>query len=256
MSLAHVRRGSGEPLLLLHSLGGSKEMWAPVLDLLAAEREVIAVDMPGFGDSSMPPGEMPLSARNLAQLILDFYDTLGFAGDPHVAGISLGSWVAIECARLGRARSVAGLCSAGFWRESLAPKRGTARSVARLLLPLVPLMLRSERARRAVLSGQMRHPERLSRSEAVGLVRTYARSPGYPDASRLMRVGAVGDLSGIEDPLTLAWGEFDTLVRRTPLRALPASVTQLVLPDCGHVPTWDAPELIARVILGSSRRAA
>jgi pimeloyl-ACP methyl ester carboxylesterase len=37
-------------------------------------------------------------------------------------------------------------------------------------------------------------------------------------------------------------------VRRKPLSALPASVRQLVLPDCGHIPTWDAPELVTRVI--------
>ena len=48
--LNHVRRGHGDPLILLHSLGGSLVQWSPVMDRLAAEREVIAVDMPGFGE--------------------------------------------------------------------------------------------------------------------------------------------------------------------------------------------------------------
>ncbi len=55
--LNYVRQGDGEPLLLLHSLGGSLVQWSPVMDRLAAEREVIAVDMPGFGKSpELPEG--------------------------------------------------------------------------------------------------------------------------------------------------------------------------------------------------------
>ena len=44
-------------------------------------------------------------------------------------------------------------------------------------------------------------------------------------------------------PITLAWAEYDTLVRNKPLRdgILPKRVRQLVLPGCGHVPTWDDP---------------
>ena len=248
-ALAHTRHGSGEPLLLIHSLGGCKELWSPVLDLLATEHEVIAIDMPGFGGSPRPPAGLPLTARNLARLTLSFYETLGLRSDPHLAGNSLGGWVAIECARLGRARSVTGLCSAGFWREPLGPRRNIAHASARLLSPLAPLILRSERGRRLVLSGQIHHPERVTRAEAVGLVRAYAGSTGYEDANRQMRGGTIGDISDVKVPLTLAWAEFDTSVRRTPIRAFPPSVRQLVLPGCGHLPTWDDPELIAEVIL-------
>ena len=61
----------------------------------------------------------------------------------------------------------------------------------------------------------------------------------------------MGDLSDVEVPVTLAWAEFDTLVRNRPLRdgVLPKRVKQVALPGCGHVPTWDDPELVARVIL-------
>ncbi len=48
-----VRRGHGRPLLLINGLGGTWRSWGPILDALAAEREVIAIDLPGFGDS--PP---------------------------------------------------------------------------------------------------------------------------------------------------------------------------------------------------------
>lgn len=45
----HIRCGTGKPLLLIHGLGGHWQSWEPILDNLAATREVIAVDLPGFG---------------------------------------------------------------------------------------------------------------------------------------------------------------------------------------------------------------
>jgi pimeloyl-ACP methyl ester carboxylesterase len=116
--LNHVRHGHGDPLILLHSLGGSLIQWSPVMDRLAAEREVIALDMPGFGESAELPEGVSPRAANLATAVLDFYDALGIEGTPAVAGISLGGWVAVECARQGGASAVVALCPAGFWKRS------------------------------------------------------------------------------------------------------------------------------------------
>jgi pimeloyl-ACP methyl ester carboxylesterase len=254
--LDHVRKGEGEPLLLLHSLGGSRVQWSPVIEALAAEREAVAVDMPGFGDSPPLPDGIEPSAANLATAVLDFCESLGLDGAPHVAGISLGGWVALECARQGGARSVVALCPAGFWAEPLAPSRNTARMAAHALRPLIPA-LRLELLKRRALAGTVRHPERVPGSEAVEMIRAYAKSPAYPEASRLMRAGVVGDLSDVRVPVTLAWSEFDARVRREPLRKgiLPSRVRQVALPGCGHVPTWDDPDLVAQVVLdGTARR--
>jgi pimeloyl-ACP methyl ester carboxylesterase len=49
--LHHVHRGSGPQLLAIHGLGGNWRSWEPMLDDLAAEREVIAFDLPGFGET-------------------------------------------------------------------------------------------------------------------------------------------------------------------------------------------------------------
>jgi pimeloyl-ACP methyl ester carboxylesterase len=101
------------------------------------------------------------------------------------------------------------------------------------------------------------HPERLSPREAAAVARAYLGAPAYPRASHLMRTGRVEDLKGIKAPITIAWAEQDRLVRNRPLQPgiLPERVRQVTLPGCGHVPTWDDPVLVARVILeGTSRR--
>ena len=65
MAIAFTRAGSGEPLVLIHGLGGSRRIWEPVIDRLAAERDVIAVDLPGFGASPVLPHGIPPSPANL-----------------------------------------------------------------------------------------------------------------------------------------------------------------------------------------------
>ena len=49
MGLSYERRGRGEPLLLIHGAGSYRRAWDPMLDRLAVERDVIAVDLPGHG---------------------------------------------------------------------------------------------------------------------------------------------------------------------------------------------------------------
>ena len=249
--LNYTRAGDGPPLLLLHSLGGTLGVWNPVLDRLAAERDVIAVDMPGFGGSEPLPHDVEPTAANLARAVLEFTDSLDLGAKPAAAGISLGGWVAIECARRGGAASVVGICPAGFWREPLTPRRNRAYATTRLLRPLVPILLRSRGFRERALAGNIHHPERVPVADAIALVRGYGGAADYPRASAHMRAGLVGDLSDVEVPVTLAWAEFDTLVRNRPLKegVLPAAVRQVELPGCGHVPTWDDPELVAQVIL-------
>jgi pimeloyl-ACP methyl ester carboxylesterase len=257
--LNHVRRGHGDPLILLHSLGGSLVQWSPVMDLLAAEREVVAVDMPGFGESPALPEDISPRAANLATAVLDFYDALGVEGTPAVAGISLGAWVAIECARQGGASAAVALCPAGFWRRSPDPfdrRVARRRRRGRALRPFFRPMMHTERGRRGTLGRFIYRPERLSPGEANAIAKAYVTAPAYDEASTLMRAGRVEELKSIKAPITLAWAEHDTLVRNKPLPAklLPKRVEQVVLPHCGHVPTWDDPELVARVVLAGARR--
>jgi pimeloyl-ACP methyl ester carboxylesterase len=83
--LSHHREGSGEPPVLVHALGASWELWRPVLPALAERRDVIAVDLPGFGGSP-PAAESSVPA--FADAVEATLDELG-GGEADVVGNSM-----------------------------------------------------------------------------------------------------------------------------------------------------------------------
>jgi pimeloyl-ACP methyl ester carboxylesterase len=248
-------------------------MWDPVLDRLAAERDVIALDLPGFGASPVLPtvghaGASPSSSgaaeeparapagssdptpADLARVVAAHLEALGVER-PHVAGNSLGGWVAFELALAGHARSVTAIAPAGLWPQPLLPRRSQARALARALRPVLPLLVRSGRGRRAALSGSIAFPERVPPRAALQLVRAYANAPGFDAVNAGMRAGRFAGLGRLRVPVTLGWPDRDRLVSRP--RVLPPGVREVVLRGCGHMPTWDDPEQVARLILIGSR---
>lgn len=249
--VGYTRTGSGQPLVLIHGLGGSRRIWAPVLDRLAAERDVVAVDMPGFGESApVPEGTRPTPAR-LGQSISELCDELGLQR-PHLAGNSLGAWAAFEMAKEGRAASVCAISPAGMWRGALGPRRFDSRQLARRLGPLLPLLMSSARARGALLRTTIAHPERLSRSEAKALLLDWLDSPGYDAANAEMRAGVFEHPELVTVPTTVAWGSLDRLVAPPRRERMPPGSRYVVLEGCGHTPTWDDPDLVAELLLDAS----
>ncbi len=248
MALAYDRSGRGPALVLLHPLGADRHVWRPVVDLLRAERDIIAIDLPGFGQSPPLPGEVP-HPRRLAEAVAAHLAALGVER-PHVAGNSLGGWVALELGLAGLARSVTGIAPAGLWPEPLMPTNGMAQRAARTLLPLVGPMTGTGAGRWLLLRGSMAHPRRVPRRAAADLVRAYALAPGFSAANQAMRAGRFDGLERMRVPVTLVWPDHDRLIRRPVW--VPDRITNVVLPDSGHVPMWDAPEGLARILIQSS----
>ena len=112
--LAFHSLGHGTPVLLLHGLASSRGAFNPIFTELARRHRVIAVDLPGHGDSELPDRGEPLTPRAQAYALGAFPDALGL-DKVHVVGNPWG-WVALELAADGRALSVTGLCPAGLWR--------------------------------------------------------------------------------------------------------------------------------------------
>jgi pimeloyl-ACP methyl ester carboxylesterase len=249
--VAYARAGSGEPLVLLHGLGGSRRIWNPVVDRLASKRDVIAVDLPGFGESPpLAPGT-PATAANLGAAVGELCRGLGLTR-VHLAGNSLGAWAALELAKDGIAASVCGLSPAGLWRKPIGPRRRDTRRIGQRLRPLLPLLMSSARAREAMLRTTVARPERLSREEAKGLIRDWLASSGYDEANEEMRAGVFEEPERVTVPTTIAWGAEDRLLRPPRPERMPSHARYLVLEGCGHTPTWDEPERIAELLLEAS----
>ena len=248
--IAYDRAGAGPVLVLLHPLGADRQVWEPVMDRLAAERDVIALDLPGFGGSPSLNGGGPPTPAALAAAVAAFLATVAPGGPHHVAGNSLGGWVALELAAAGHARSVTAIAPAGLWPEPLAPKRGIARGLARAIRPALPVLVRSPAGRRLALAATVAAAERVPPAAALRLVRAYADAPGFDEVNRAMRAGRFTRLEQIRVPVTLAWPEHDRLVGRP--AHLPPAVRSVELPGAGHLPMWDAPELVAEVLLQGS----
>jgi pimeloyl-ACP methyl ester carboxylesterase len=247
VAIAYERTGQGAAIVLLHPLGADRHVWDPIVARLRDERELFAVDMPGFGESEPLPDEP--TPRALAHAVSQLLGAIGVER-PSVAGISLGGWVALELALRGGARSATAIAPAGLWRKPLKPKPTIGHALARVATPLIRPVAATDAGRRLLLAGVVAHPERVSHADAAQLVRAWALAPGFAATSRAMRAGRFLGLEQIEAPVTLIWPARDRLVTRP--RSLPDNVVNVELDDAGHVPVWDAPDELAATLLRAS----
>lgn len=88
---AYHEVGKGEPLVLLHGVGMRLEAWAPQIEAFSRSHRVIAVDMPGHGESvGLPPGS---KLEAFVAWFGGFLDEMAFS-EVNVAGHSMGALVA------------------------------------------------------------------------------------------------------------------------------------------------------------------
>jgi pimeloyl-ACP methyl ester carboxylesterase len=253
--IAFERIGSGEPLVLIHGLGATRLVWKPQMEPLARERDVIAIDMPGFGESGVLPDGGPPTPAAMASAIAELCASLGI-GRPHVAGNSLGGWVALEMAKAGAAASACLISPAGLWQNPLGPRSVDTRGVAKLLRPLILTLARRRRTREGMLRSVVGRPENVPPEDGRRLIRDWIDAPGYAASNEEMRRHVFEDPHEVTVPVTIAWGELDRLVAPPKPHRRPPGAEFVVLRGCGHTPNWDDPELITRVLLEASGTGA
>ncbi|MGH3358288.1 MAG: alpha/beta fold hydrolase [Nocardioidaceae bacterium] len=261
LDIAMSRRGSGEPVVLLHGIGHRRQAWDPVIGLLERDHEVIAVDLPGFGESPpLPAGQrydMPTTISNFRSIFADLS-----LDRPHIVGNSLGGAIALELGARDVVRSVTAISPAGFWtptdRRYALMLLGSLRLTAMAPEPTLRRIARSPRMRARSMRPIFAHAERFTEREFLDDARNMARSPGYKPTAR---AGSSYDCHAVPVvPTTIAWGTRDHVLKprqaEIARRRLPAA-RHVSLPGCGHVPMIDDPELVAQVIrLGVTRESA
>jgi pimeloyl-ACP methyl ester carboxylesterase len=256
--LAYDRSGHGEPLVLLHGQGFSRRSFDPVVPALAARRDVIAVDLPGHGGSPRQPKGAGNAPRDLAVAVAELLDELELP-TVHVAGNSSGGWVALELAKLGRARTVTALAPAGLWRRRapLHVRAGMrqARLNARIVRRLRPNAPRT-RAGRALAASQVSgHPFRMPYEPARDAIHAMATAPGFRETLRALEKDRFSGGAAITVPVTVAFGTRDRVLLPGVARRrdqLPEQARWVRLRGCGHLPMVDDPAATADLLLQAS----
>lgn len=259
MTLNHVRRGSGSPLLLVHGLGAGWRSWTPILDELARHREVIAVDLPGFGET--PPLSGDVSIATLADSVADFIREQGLEGVSTV-GQSMGGRIVLELARRGVGGDSVALDPGGFWspreRAVFAATLRPSIVLVRALRGVLPALLSNPVGRTVLLAQLSARPWVLSRETVLPDVRGLADSPSVGAAMNALTKGPLqqGAPAGtVPGRVTIGWGRRDLVT--VPKQADRATH---LFPDaslhwferCGHFPQWDVPHEATRLILDST----
>ena len=142
----HVRRGTGAPFLLIHGLGGSWRTWDTIVEALVAQREVIAVDLPGFGRTPPLPGPPTIAA--LADALAAFLTDHRLTG-VDVVGTSMGARLALELARRGEVGATVALDPGGLWKPWERRVFSGSVGLSIRLIRLLRACCRSSRAARS-----------------------------------------------------------------------------------------------------------
>ncbi len=258
--LAYARTGSGEPLLVLHGLGSTRDDFAALLPRLAADFDVLSVDLAGHGGSAPVVGTPTVQA--LTDILEADLDAHGL-GRVHVLGNSLGARLALELARRGRALSVVALSPSGLglWGERF--HQGVLMTAARLvnkgIRPWIGTLAASPAGRTALLSNFRARPWEASKTEALAMRGGLADSTGFWAMlwwSVLVDVPV--RLTDVDCPVVLAQGAVDLIGSGQTPRYLPlirGSRFEL-LPGAGHAPQSDVPRTILRLVHEAAARAA
>jgi pimeloyl-ACP methyl ester carboxylesterase len=248
-----IRRGAGEPVVLLHGVTLSERVWRTVVPLLEPRYDTIALT--ALGHRGGRPSAAGAGVQDLVDDAERSLDELGLAR-AHLVGNSLGGWIAIELARRGRAASVCALSPAGFWDSAagghLAGARKLRRAInrARRTRMIMPWAARSAAVRRIALRDNAVHGDRVTPEELLEVVDDLLACTLREEL--LSTREQVAALDPLPCPIVLAWSQHDRIqpveTNGARARLLLPGATWKVLPGVGHVPMFDDPALVSETI--------
>ena len=226
---------------------------------LSGQREVVAVDLPGFGQSPPLAGEVTIARLTDA---LEGFMTAEGLRDVDLIGSSMGARMVVELARRGHAGAMVALDPGGFWNDREARVFGASvkASIAlvRSIQPALPVLTGNPIGRTALLAQFSARPWALPADLVLNELRGFYDSPSLDAALDELVHGPrqqgapAGSLVG---RLVIGWGRQDKVtLPRQALRAKAAfpDATLHVFDRCGHFPHWDQPEQAAELVLAAT----
>lgn len=260
-TIAYERlEGPGETVVLVHGIGHRRQAWGEVPRLLHARgHDVVVVDLPGHGESPVPTRPDGYSIRSQAEQLEQLFVRLDLAR-PHVVGNSLGGAMVLELAHRGVVSGATALSPAGFFPVSHLPNIAVNLLFMKVGSHLPEAVHRSlnerEWFRRLAFRSLYTHPEKVSVDAAVGDTLNLRRAKGFwPHFIRATFLRVTRELAV---PTTIAWGDTDRLLLPSEAqraRARFPDATHVTLPDSGHCPQIDHPQLVADVVTAAIERA-
>ncbi len=258
----YIRRGAGKPLLLIHGLGGSWRSWQTILDDLALERSVIAVDLPGHGDT--PPLRGATTISTLSDSVAEFVHENNLTG-VDVVGSSMGARIVLELARRGGAvGGVVSLDPGGFWQGWQIPyfyhSINLSIKLVRALQPVMPALTGNVVSRSLLFAQFSARPWHIAPEIALDEMRSFAESPVFDEILYNLAYGEEqkgAPRGSIRHPLIIGWGRRDRVCLPSQSKLALAKFPDARLhwfDHCGHFPHWDAPSETVRLILNGTAR--
>lgn len=255
MAIQYDRRGCGKPLLLVHGLGSTRNAWSTIIEPLAKHRDVIALDLPGHGDS--PAENDSGTFDGLARSLEDWLLQENFAGFD-IVGSSMGARLVLEMARRGRSGAVVALDPGGFWegweRRFVKVTLSASGMLLRSLKPALPRLARSAPARTLLLAQLAARPWALDGDLIGKELTSIANTSTFDALVQDLAFGAAqaGPAAVDAGRVTIGWGRHDRLCFPTQAQrarqAFPGS--QLAwFEHSGHFPMWEQPVETVRLIL-------
>ncbi|MGZ5341682.1 MAG: alpha/beta fold hydrolase [Solirubrobacterales bacterium] len=253
----YAELGEGPPVMLLHGLSGSWQNWLENIPRLAKRHRVIALDLPGFGASPMPPWELSIPAYG--RFLHDFCERVAVPSCAMV-GSSMGGFIATELAihEPQRVEHLALVSSAGVtWSRA---RREPAAVIGRLARAAAPLVfryqmegLRRSRLRHLAYRGVVHDPRALHPELLWEITVPAMRAPGLQQAITTLVGYDIRDrLEEIEVPTLIVWGRNDRVVPSPAApfyqRLIGDNAELVVFDECGHLPMVERPVRFNRLI--------
>ena len=218
---------------------------------------MVAVDVPGFGESPPLAGGARPTVQALAEAVADFAREHVSDGPVDVGGHSMGGWIALELAKLGVARRAVAVAPAGFWTPAEALySRGYLSLTAWLSRRHGAFTVRAfarPRSRWLFLSGQFGRLDRIPTATLARMLEALAAAPGWDDTLAAMTSDRFAGGERVTVPVTLVWGDSDLLLlprqARRAAEELPGAELRWVRGG-GHFAHWDDPEVAVPALLG------